>query len=226
MDDFSFKSFLQKKGFFILFLTFCLFSLILSLYYIFNWVAGKNEEEFVYPAGISYLGPEEKGADVVRRGDMVLGGGKWLEAGGNIYPYFFSYPEEMKLLSFPDDPLDSWGWEIEPGKAGENLIIFVESLDSYSFSYNDLKSGAEEFINAYPSFYSGLASVKSIEEFTNSKGTLGYKVVFVNTSGEAPNLDVFFPIPGDESHAVHLGSGKVPRPIFDSIIDSVWFKEE
>ncbi len=232
MDKVSGKIFLARKGFLFFSLSFFfLLSLLLSVFYVFAWVSGKNEEELVYPAGISYLGPEQekekKSQDLtaLKPEELVLGAGDWLRAGGSVYPYTFLYPEEMKLVSFPSDPLDSWGWEVGEDSAAQNLVVFVETLSSYGFSYSGL-DGIKEFINVYPSFYSGLSGVKSISEFINGQGVTGFKVVFINSAGQSPNLDVFFPVPGFADQVLHLGSGKVPKTIFDRIVDSISFKEE
>jgi hypothetical protein len=81
-----------------------------------------------------------------------------------------------------------------------------------------------EYVQNWWTQWSGLKGVKSLEQFTNSKGMKGYKVKFINTAGESPNDDVFFEVPGRSDLMVRFGNGYLDKPVFDRIVDSFNWK--
>lgn len=206
-----------KRYFLLAFVGLIFITLVLFVYYLYGWTARQKKGEVVFPAGINYLSPvgdKAEKLDIKRWGSE----GKWTLAKGRIYPYSFSYPAEMKLMYFPNDPTDAVGWEADEKPAEQNILLLVESISYYD---KGLVGKPKEFIENYWRFFSGLTGVKSVGDFVNKNDLRGYKVSFINRAGQTPNIDIFFVIPGDPDHLLHVANGLLPQDVFVKIVDSL-----
>lgn len=137
----------------------------------------------------------------------------WLTYIGKAYS--FSFPQGLVLQKFtnpPDSVGIAWG-NLDPKT---NLLADIQSIAERSPQY---AGKPEEFVKNWWKLYSGLKGVLSTSKFTNANGLTGYKAIFINTAGQAPNVDIFIQLNGDK--LVHLANGVLDPGIFNRIVDSV-----
>ncbi|OGG17645.1 hypothetical protein A3D78_05320 [Candidatus Gottesmanbacteria bacterium RIFCSPHIGHO2_02_FULL_39_14] len=180
----------------------------------------------VLPGGVTYLGstptiplalsPTPTTAPLSFTTDATT---SYKEFFGAKYPYVFSYPETLPLVVFPNDPLDSvaisWG-NLLPQ---QNILLNMEFMADRDNS--DVYKTKKEFVENWWQYFSGLKGVASVQPFTNLNGLKGYKAQYINLENAAPNVDVFFEVPGRSDIMIHLANGILDQTIFDRIIDSV-----
>lgn len=179
----------------------------------------------VLPGGVTYLGekpiattpvPLPTAPSVFTAGPTVA----WKEFRGRIYPYRFSVPETLPLVVFPNDNSDAVGVEWGGIKPQGNILMNVTDITKEPSLKPYIAKTRMELITNWWKQFPGLSGVATVSAFTNSAGTRGYKAVFVNKSGETPNLDVFFDVPKKPSLIVRFGSGIIDRTLFEKITDS------
>lgn len=183
----------------------------------------KRTGTIVIPAGNTYLGPNAPGqnsqpaptsaANVFTVAEDI----PWHDIKGRMYPYTFSAPQTLTLKTFENDTYDIYAIDCCGVDPGSNVLI---GLDPKA----DPKQTKLAYVKNWWHQFSGLKSVSSIDQFTNSKGLKGYKAKYVNSAGETPNIDVFFEVPGRPEYIIHLAPGTLDPAIFEKIIDSVAWK--
>ncbi len=183
----------------------------------------RQRGDIVLPGGVTYLGPTAV-PNVTSPPTAPLrftapSNVNWKIQSGNLYPYSFSYPETLPLVIFPGDTTDSialaWG-NIPPQ---QNILLNMEFIDQ-----RDPKLVGQpniEYVKNWYKFFSGLKGVAQVTPFTNTQGLKGYKASYLNWADQAPNVDVFFEIPGDKTALIHLANGILDPSIFDRILDSL-----
>jgi hypothetical protein len=183
----------------------------------------KRQGSLVIPAGNTYLGPNApaQSSQVIPTNTANIFTAApdvpWHDVHGRIYPYTFSAPTTLTLTTFNNDPYDISAISCCGIDPGSNVLIGVD----FKANPNQQKLA---YVQNWWHQFSGLKSVSSIDEFTNSKGLKGYKAKFVNSAGETPNLDVFFEVPGHPELVIHLASGTLDPAVFTKIVDSVSWK--
>lgn len=161
----------------------------------------------IIPAGNTYLGPTPTQAAT---------SDEWHTVRGHVYPYTMSVPGTLTLTTFPNDPYDMYA--IAGGDPASNVLIGIDTKA-------DPRETKTMYIHAWRKQFSSLTGVKSIDQFTNSKGLKGYTVKFLTASGESPNLDIFFEVPDKPSYVIHLSNGILDPAVFDDIVDSVGWEK-
>lgn len=166
-------------------------------------LAFRKTGTIVLPAGGTYLGPTP---DSRNQSAPIPGIMK-----GRIYPYSFEVPDDLKLVTFPNDPFDIYAIAINNQPPEQNVLIGVDAAQGNKRAY----------VENWWKQFGGLKGVNSIVPFTNSKGLRGYKAKFINGSSE----DIFFESP-DGKYMIHLANGPLSKEVFDAIVDSVaWEKK-
>ena len=153
-------------------------------------LAFKKTGTIVLPAGGTYLGPSA--------------------TKGRIYPYSFSAPDTIKLVTFPNDPFDIYALSINNQPPEQNVLIGVDKAEGNRRIY----------VENWWKQFSGLKGVESILQFKNSKGLSGYRVKYVGGS----SVDIFFESP-DGKYIIHLANGPLEKKVFDAIVDSVFWEK-
>lgn len=171
--------------------------------------------QIVLPGGISYLGPTPK--QMQSEKIPVPVDASWAPWKGQRYPYSFSYPSNLSLGFFPNDPFDAvtifWG-DTNPQ---ENLLLRVETL---SAGQSNKRAYVENWWKQYT--YAGVASV---EDFTTSQGLKAYRARYKDQTGSVPYEQVFLEVPGKPDLLIWMSQKLLEKPIFDRIVDSfIWGK--
>ncbi len=191
--------------------------------------AKKRDGTVVLPAGTTYLGPSNSPTDAPATSAPEPAApkvtypdtDKWVTNKGKKYPYTFQTPQSMELVTFPDDIYDiyaiKWG-NILPQS---NVLIGVDNLRNDEKKKAYISGSKRTYVNEWWKQFSGLKGVSSIEEFVNSKGLKGYRVKYLNGSGQSPNDDIFFEIQGKPEYVIHLASGILDIDLFNKIVDTV-----
>lgn len=168
----------------------------------------------VLPAGGTYLGPSSTPPSTPK---SVTG----TEIRGQKYPYSFSVPESIKLVSLASDTFDIYALVIGTQSPDQNVLIGVDDLNRSQDLKQYMKGSKRAYVENWWKQFSGLKGVTSITEFKNSKGLAGYKAQYIQGSGE----DIFFETP-DPRYVIHLANGPLEKAVFDKIVDSVsWEKK-
>lgn len=185
----------------------------------------KTEGKISLALGDTYLGPEKdkyfpsKEAEQPQENRFTATQQTpWIAYSGKIYPYTFSYPETLKLVSFPNDPSDSVAIDWEGIPVGQNIFLNIELIKDKDPS---LVSKPKEYVEGWWQYFSGLKGIHSVTDFTNSSGLKGYKAIYINQADESPNVDVFFEIPKNPGILIHLANGVLDQEVFEKIIDSL-----
>jgi len=147
----------------------------------------------------------------------------WVTVKGNKYPYSFSFPKALKLVTFPNDQFDIYAISWNNMPPDQNVLIGVDNLSRTDTLKQYITVSKHSYVeNWWKQF--GLKGVGSILEFTNSKGLKGYRAKFLNSANQSPNEDVFFEVP-DPTYVIHIASGILDASVFDKLLDSVaWTK--
>lgn len=147
----------------------------------------------------------------------------WLTITGQIFPYLISVPRDLPAKRYPQDPSDSIGIETATKSAYQNLLLHIETLSSYDKKYT---GKPRDFANDYWRFFSGLNGIKQIKEIIGKDGQKGYLGLY-NIAGTGEyTTDVFFPIPKDNDHLIHLMRGGLAKDTFEKIVQKFEFKNE
>lgn len=188
--------------------------------YLYSQKKGAN---IALPGGTTYLGqnpnPQSQPPTAPLRftADPTV---SWTTYTGKVYPYSFAYPATLPLVYFPGDVNDpvgiSWG-NITPQA---NILLNIEDIGRRDPQYISLPK-IEYVKNWYKYYPGGLKGVQKVDQFTNTNGLIGYKAVYINAVGAAPNVDIFFEIPGRPNLMVHLANGILDPDIFNRLVDSV-----
>ena len=176
----------------------------------------KSEGRISFPAGDTYLGPTPTQTNQ-KQAFTASKDTPWVSYSGNLYPYTFSYPETLSLVSFTNDSVGI-DWTGVPPE--QNVLVNIELIETQD---PNLVGKPLEYVQDWWQYFSGLKGVRSVTEFTNSQGLKGYKAIYINQAGESPNVDVFFETPNEPSILIHLANGILDPEIFERIIDSVKF---
>ncbi len=144
----------------------------------------------------------------------------WHTVKGNIYPYSFSVPNTLKLVTFPNDTYDIYAIDWKGQSPSSNVLVGVDNLKNSSSRSQYISESKINYVRDWWRQF-GLKGVSSITQFTNSKGLKGYRAKYIDNSGLTPNDDVFFEIPDHPEYIIHLASGVLAPAVFDKIIDSV-----
>lgn len=184
----------------------------------------------VIPAGNTYLGPNapDQNPAPAKKGNpnqfTAAPDVPWHDVTGRLYPYTFSVPTTLNLVTFPNDAYDIYAISCCGIDPGSNVLVGVDNLKNNAARTKYINQTKLTYVQDWWHQFSGLKSVSSIDQFTNSKGLKGYKAKYVNAAGEIPNLDVFFEIPGHPEYVIHMASGSLDPDVFTKIIDSVSWK--
>ncbi|MDH7475908.1 MAG: hypothetical protein QHH09_00350 [Microgenomates group bacterium] len=188
---------------------------------VYFWVSKKNKGNVVFPAGVSYLGPNQltpvPTVDLTQLGKS----GKWLQSGGKIYKYLFIYPAELQITAFINDQSDKIAWITGIVPPQQNIAFTVETISEFNKKY---QGDLEGFAANYWRRFSGLSGAKSVEPYTNSKGLKGFKAIYLDKKGNVANTNYFFQVPNDPDHVLQVINGMIPENIFNQIVNSVEFK--
>ena len=191
--------------------------------------ARSREGGIVLPGGTTYLGASPTPQGQQPAGDLAPTTPPlrftadttvpYKEYFGTAYPFSFSYPETLSLVTFPDNPpMDTiaiaWG---KPPQ--QNILLNIEILSERDKTYID--KSKQEFVENWWKFFTGLKGVAQVTPFTNVNGMKGYKAQYINWANESPNVDVFFEVPGRSDIMIHLANGILDQTIFDRIVDSL-----
>lgn len=154
----------------------------------------KKYQKTTYAHGLTYFGPASPTPPPA----------EWATMAGKIFPYQLAYPKSLNLVQFPNDPNDSVGLG-----GPEKLILFVEKIDG----------SPKKFVQDYWQLYSGLAGLKNLQEFTNPQGLNGFEVNYTYKGTSGQSLDIFFMIPKNNQHLIHLMKGELEEKVFREIVD-------
>jgi len=192
-------------------------------------VAKSRTSVTVLPGGQTYLGPGREIAKSPTAAPQPAETGKftvtettqWSDHKGKTYPFTFSYPSSLAISTFPSDITDSVGFSWGNTTPQANILFRVSDI-------NKVEPGMVKYIgkpyeyakNWWTQYSGGLKGVKSLVEFTNSKGMTGYRVRFINQSDQSPNEDIFFAVPNRPDLMVRFGNGLLDQAVFDRIVDS------
>jgi hypothetical protein len=146
----------------------------------------------------------------------------WKEHEGLVYNYTLSYPETLPIVVFPNDPSDAVALEWGNIPAENNILLNVEDINNQAPEY---VGNVQGFVENWWRFFSGLKGVASVDKFTNTQGLTGYKAIYINTSDQSPNVDVFFEIPGNPSKVIHMANGVLDPVIFNRMVDNINYEE-
>lgn len=174
----------------------------------------------IIPAGNTYLGPPNTAAPQPPADNAVLRTVK-----GNIYPYTFSTPATITLVTFPNDPYDMYALSGNNIAPESNVLIGVDDLSKHTARSQYIDQPKTVYIRDWWKQFSSLTGVKSIEPFTNSNGLKGYTVKFLSAANESPNLDIFFEVPALPQYVIHLSNGMLDSAVFADIVDSVGWEK-
>jgi hypothetical protein len=153
----------------------------------------------IIPAGNTYLGPTVRTVK------------------GNIYPYAFSAPGTLTLVTFPNDPYDMYA--VAGRDPASNVLIGVDAKA-------DPQQTKLAYVQNWWKQFSSLTGVKSVDPFTNNNGLEGYRVKYLMANGESPSLDVFFEVQDKPQYVIHLANGTLDPDVFAKIVDSVAWEEK
>lgn len=214
-------------------------------------LAFQKTSQTIIPAGNTYLGPSKsdptpqatatpepttvvmdqpkntsgKEINMNTQGKLsVSSSAKWSVFKGKKYPYSFSAPSALKLVTLASDTYDIYAisWENRP--ADQNVLVGVDDLSRTTALKQYVTMSKRSYVETWWKQFGGLKGVGSIVEFTNSKGLKGYRAKYLNSSNQTPNDDVFFETP-DTKYVIHLASGILDTAFFNALIDSVaWTK--
>ncbi|KKS97775.1 MAG: hypothetical protein UV73_C0005G0052 [Candidatus Gottesmanbacteria bacterium GW2011_GWA2_43_14] len=192
-----------------------------SLYAAYRYSLAK-QGDIVLPGGTTYLGATPTGRvqpstpPLRFTADATV---PYKEHSGAIYPFSFSFPETLPLVVFTNDPTDSvaiaWG-NIPPQ---QNILLNMELIEIREKTM--VNKPKQEYVENWWKYFSGLKNVASVVPFTNIFGLKGYKASYVNYANTAPNVDVFFEVPGRNDLMIHMANGILDAAIFDRIVDSL-----
>lgn len=140
---------------------------------------------------------------------------------GKIYPYEFRVPETLPLVIFPDDPTDAIGIDWGGRKPQESVLLNVIDISKIDALKPYVGKPALTLVTDWWKQYPGLSGISTVSAFTNPRGLKGYSAAFVNTRGEAPNIDMFFPVPGSNTLIIRMGSGVLDHELFLRIVDTL-----
>ncbi len=177
----------------------------------------------VLPAGGTYLGstPKPESSPTVAKEPAK---GNMVTIKGRLYPYAFEAPSDLTFVTFPDDTYDIYALSINNQPPEQNVMIGVDDLNRTESLKGYIKANKRAYVENWWKQFSGLKGISSIGAFTNKKGLSGYRVKFINASGQTPNEDIFLSSP-DGRYVIHMANGPLPKNIFDAIVDSVsWNK--
>lgn len=160
--------------------------------------------EIVLPGGITYLGPSPTHTQL-----------KTLI--GQMYPYSFTYPANLSLGFFPNDPTDGVTIFKDGTDAGANLFFRVEPCKE---SPCEAREHASSWWKQYN--WKGL---KTLTDFTNSTGLKGYRAVYIATDGTTPYEHVFFEIPNIDDKIIWISGKLFTKEVFDKLVDSMEWKK-
>lgn len=173
----------------------------------------KKYEKTTYAHGLAYFGPHPP-ANVSTTPTAPAIAGEWATIAGKIFPYILAYPKNLNLKQFSNDPNDSIGIEVEQKPAVQNLILFVEKIEVVP----------KKFVENYWQLYSGLAGLKNLKEITNPQGLNGFEASYTYKGTSGQSLDIFFVIPKDAQHLIHLMKGNLDENLFREIVSKFNFK--
>jgi len=178
------------------------------------------EMKIAIPAGQTYLGPPSTPGETASDAKNVA----WRTWEGSLFPYAFSYPGNLSLTDFDNDPTDAVAliWGDRPPT--QNVLLSVINLSSDKQFAGYLTKPKKEFVENWWKAFPGLSGVSSVETFKNGKGLVGYKAQYKNKEGKTPNLDIFFEIPGKPELVIRIANGVLDSAVFDRIVDSVEWK--
>jgi len=177
-------------------------------------ISKKNGGKLTLPTGPAYTGEEAQETPPTAPLRFTTSADtKWSTISSKYYS--FSAPENLGLGKFTDPP-ESFGiiWgNIDPRN---NILADLQSINDRAPQY---LGNPEEYVKNWWKFFPGLKGLLSINKITTTNGLSGYRAIYVNTSGQAPNIDVFLSIPNNRM--IHLANGILDPTIFDKIVDSV-----
>lgn len=181
----------------------------------------------VLPGGITYLGPTPT-TQATDANPPVTGGKipiaqdpKWVKRKGTMFPYSFSYPETLSLGVFPDDPYDAITIFYPGTEANANIFFRVEDLNRLNKKQYIGKT--EEYSRIWWKDYNW-KGVASVSAFTNTNGLRGYRATYINDRDKTPYDHVFFEVPGRDDALIWISGKLFTQEIFDTMVDSVEWK--
>jgi len=211
--------------------------LILIIFIVLQYTMSKKTNgTLVLPNGTTYMGPsteENKETQVLPTNPpskqtnvfTAPSDGKWKTVKGNVYPYTFSAPETLKLVTFPNDKYDIYAIDWGGITPQSNVLIGVDNLKNDAKKSEYISSPKKVYVSEWWKQFGGLKGVASIKEFTNSNGLKGYRAQYATTTGQVPNEDVFFEIDERPEVVIHLARGVLDQAVFDKMIDSLNWTE-
>ena len=176
----------------------------------------------VLPGGITYLGPTttpEPTRLITRTGTLpVPPDTSWATYKGKLFPYRFSYPTNLSLGVFPNDPYDAVT-VLTPGNDGSGNVFFrVDPL--LTMNKSSYVGKTEQYARDWWKSYTW-KGVKSVTEFQNSKGITGYRATYIDTNGDTPYDHVFFAVPSQPELVMWISGRLFDTQTFEKVIDSV-----
>jgi hypothetical protein len=177
----------------------------------------KKQGAISLPRGDTYLGKDQQNPPTAPERFTVDPKTPWTDYTNPNGKFSFKYPETLPLVIFPGDVNEAvaFGWGNIPAQMNimANLNFYKNRNDEFQ------KYEFKQFVENYYKLYSGLTGIKSMTEFTNANRLHGYKVYYINTAGQTPNIDIFFEIPGSKD-LLHFANGALDPAVFDRIVDS------
>lgn len=176
----------------------------------------------VLPGGITYLGPTttpEPTRAPSRTGLLSIPPGvTWNSYQGKLFPYHFSYPANLSLGVFPNDPYDAVTVFTSGNDGSGNVFFRVDTLPSMNKSHYSGKT--EQYARDWWKSYSW-KGVRSVTSFQNSKGLTGFRATYIDTNGDTPYDHVFFSVPTHPDYVIWVSGRLFDEETFVKIIDSV-----
>jgi len=209
-------------------------TIILTVAVITTFVKAKNHPgKIILPGGITYVGMREgntnnqvtiptENTDSVYTAEASV---PWVTYKGTLYPYSFSYPKTLKLVTFDNDAGDPVAIDWNNGDPRGRILLSVIDITKESGLKEYVGKPKKELVQNWWRQFGGLTGISSFTAFTNKNGMVGYRAKFVNKEGQSPNTDVFFEVAGKPNLLVRVANGILDPTLFDKIVDSVnWGK--
>lgn len=206
----------------ILALALAIFLLLLIAVYASYRYTKDRTNSMVLPGGITYLGPSPTRLATAAINASVITvpeGTAWSAYKGKLSPYAFSYPSNLSLGVFPNDPFDSVTIFWENTNPQDNLLLRVEDLNKIPGMAKYINQSKDIYVKNWWKQYN-YQGVGTVTTFANNQGLSGFRARFAGLSYD----HIFLEVPGHPELVIWMASKLLDQQTFDKIVDSVSWK--